>query len=203
MKRFLAALVVSSLSCAPLTSTIEKVKPSTEATVQIINDNFLGASACPISAEYALTAKHVAEDRDSYLSEPKPSVGWFEDRQGNTGVIEAVDRYRGVDLALMRGDFKSWVSIATEFPKPGDTVYWVEFNFDNEKDAYAWKDREATVTVVKARHIQFRPKANPGASGSCLLNQNGELVGIVIRGISTKDGGMIGQAVGTVGFSLE
>ena len=58
---------------------------------------------------------------------------------------------------------------------------------------------EAKVVRIVALHVLFVPSGQPGSSGSCVVNEAGEVVAINEGGYTADDGGDAGLAVGVWG----
>ncbi|MGH8656866.1 MAG: hypothetical protein ACREYE_33880, partial [Gammaproteobacteria bacterium] len=98
-----------------------------------------------------------------------------------------------VSLALIGGTVTYLPSGVT--PQPGDMVYWFEYDFRTQANAYRARRRMAEVIRSVARHLLFDATPTPGASGTCLLNASGEVVGIVIASDAMEDQRAVGVAV--------
>ena len=147
------------------------------------------AQACPIASALALTNRHVSTAA-YYVWSAENSDGLLID-----GPAEV---YR--DLALVmpeRGSFPSWYPIVAAAPEVGDRLYFVGWDFRKRRDAFARRvfDDSRVVRVVN-RHVVMYPPGVPGTSGSCVLNERGEVVGINKSGKDLDDGNTVGVAVG-------
>jgi hypothetical protein len=86
-------------------------------------------------------------------------------------------------MAPVVGDIPVPQKAATVPPQKGDVVRWIEFDSYNEStDYFAPVERSATVVRVLAGHVIFDIEPESGASGSCLFNTAGEVVGLVMWG---------------------
>lgn len=159
--------------------------PNTKGVITLINNGF--GHACPCDGK-VYTAGHVVEP--GYGKEELRAFTW-EDGYGNGGKAEGKSRDDYRDLATL--DLKGGPSIyyprARTLPEEKDKVYWEEF----ENNSYLSKVQDADVMYLKAGYIFFDKQPNPGASGSCLFNSMGEVVGIVVWGFY-KDGKRFGAA---------
>jgi hypothetical protein len=203
MRAFLLSLsLLLSAACASTSTTVAKPQvPNTDAVVQLAGRYLVGAAACPVTPTFALTADHVISvqlgDRGI-----QPPVQW-EDGLGNAGTANPIDRFPSVDLAGYGGDFTLTVPVGAEPPKKGDRVFWVEFSWESEDSAFERVVRSGVVTRVVAHHIIFKNRAPvPGASGSCLFNEKGEVIGIISLKVAIGWTGSVGRAVGVWGFPL-
>jgi hypothetical protein len=65
-------------------------------------------------------------------------------------------------------------------PDPGGYHYWWEYTFDDQSNSYRRKFRRGKWLREYANNIVLEGNAIPGASGSCLFNDKGEAVGLVV-----------------------
>jgi V8-like Glu-specific endopeptidase len=158
--------------------------------------------ACPVAPHFALTAAHVTDPR------------WF-DSDFNL-IPYRFDNDRGdYGLAIPRGVMGEvdlgWVevtpnpvepyAVAEHAPAIGDKVYWIGYNIRKRKQAFETERYESEVQLVRAGHIFTKDSPQPGASGGCVFNASGEVVGIVVAGwgIGNPYKTNIGEAVGVWG----
>lgn len=161
------------------------------------------AHACPTSPIEALTNAHVARRHKQ-----NGDVEWLNYIWSVGSVMgflrpKSEDEYR--DLAKVEpvgSRFPAWYQIAASEPKVGDKVYLLGYDWSKAKKAMADDEIEAKVTRIVAGHIQFVPSGVGGSSGSCLLNERGEVVGIN-EGSWPTDDGIGGMAVGVWRSILE
>lgn len=148
--------------------------------------------ACPVNG-YVLTASHVLWDADLKIYVP---TAW-SDGYGNEGSAYVSGGYNFLDLIslTMCPDSKQ-----LDFQPPGKAgvgsrVYWYEYDLRTRENALRARRRFADVLRVVAGHYILDEMPVEGASGSCLLNKEGEVVGIVNAGWDTDDGLGVGVAV--------
>lgn len=170
---------------------------------------FSAAHACPVEPRVALTNGHVVDPRPFDASVLPVPFAW-SDGTGASGFLVPTRLEngwaleRGRDLArvqpLQEGDvFPYPLRVAAQAPSPGDRVYLLGFDWRNRKSAMADSVIEARVTRVVALHVIFTPSGLPGSSGSCLVNEAGEVVGINEGGYETDAKDVAGLAVGVWG----
>jgi V8-like Glu-specific endopeptidase len=92
--------------------------------------------------------------------------------------------------------FPHVLPVAANAPTPGTRVWLLGYRWNKAKDALADDRIEAHVTRVIANHLIFVPAGQPGSSGSCVLNDAGQVVGINEGGFSTDEHEEAGLAVG-------
>ena len=174
--------------------------PSTDAVVHLMG-RFTGGQACAVGSHVALTAAHIPDKRPFDTSVPLYPHIWSSD-SGRWGVLlprlggTSLDR----DLSIMdsREPFEEFVVPAETPPLVGDSLWLVGYDWRGAERAYSKRVHKATVTRIQAGHIIVRTDAEPGSSGSCVLNADGNLVGIFVartEGFAWS----VGIAVGTWG----
>lgn len=170
-----------------------------------------GAHACPLEPRYALTNGHVVDLRPFDADVP-PFPFAYSDGLGNAGFLvpttgedgRTTGLERARDLAsvepLRKGDvFARPLPVAANPPQAGDRVYLLGFSWKNKKTLLDDDVIEAKVTRVVALHVAFFPSGQPGSSGSCIVNEAGEVVAINEGGYPTDDGEEVGIGVGVWG----
>jgi len=75
-------------------------------------------------------------------------------------------------------------------------LYFLGYDWSNKKVALAEDVVEVKLLRIVALHLIYTPSGKPGSSGSCVVNEAGEVVGINEGGFETDDGGEAGLAVG-------
>jgi hypothetical protein len=148
----------------------------------------------------ALTAAHMTDLLPFEPVRPFPTRFDFD---GQTGVLYPIQGriWLSADLAQMMPDmpFEKWYEVADDAPKVGDAVTFSGFDYRGEKQAYSDRYWKATVTRVRAGHIVTKPEPWFSASGSCVLNADGKVIGIVVRMVRTGcQGGHCSGDVGVV-----
>lgn len=170
-----------STGCAAKAARLDAPKvPDTTGIMRLIGKYSI-ASGCPIGARRILTNAHVIDirpfDKDVSLM---PMLFQQGDRLG-TLVPESVSLHRDIGyMSLVPGDddLAMWYPLATVQPKAGDTIYLSAYDWGSRKSAFSERVITAKVVRVIAGHIVFDPPGVPGSSGSCVLNEAGEVVGI-------------------------
>lgn len=200
----LALIVLAAIACwcgsAPgsWAAPPPAVQKLTEGSLRLVG-RFGAGHACPIEPRVALTNGHMVDPRPFDVSVALVPLAW-SDGTGASGflaplrgpegrVLEgAVERAR--DLArvepLAAGDvFPHPLRLAQLAPVAGDRVWLLGFDWGSSKSAMADDVIEARVTRVVALHVMFRPAGKPGSSGSCVVNEAGEVVAINEGGFET------------------
>lgn len=186
-----------------LTAPPPAVAALTRGTLRLVG-RFSGGHACVISPRLALTNGHIVDPRPFDKDVPLLPYTYSDDDGGEGVVVPIPGRLeQSRDLAAMEpmneaDEFKHYLPVAKERPKPGDRVWILGYDWSNKKTALADDPIEAKVTRVVALHINFYPSGQGGSSGSCVVNEAGEVVGIN-EGAWPTDDGEAGTAVGVWG----
>lgn len=164
---------------------------------------FSTAHACPIEPRVALTNGHVVDMRP-FDASVKPFPYAWSDGTGASGFLVPMELENARDLArvqpLREGDvFPHPLRVAAQAPAAGDRVYLLGYDWRNRKSAMADDVIEARVTRVVALHVIFTPSGQPGSSGSCVVNEAGDVVAINAGGYETDAKEAAGLAVGVWG----
>jgi hypothetical protein len=117
----------------------------------------------------------------------------WSDGNGTEGYAKGafVDKYQDIGLLKVQDGNPAYYPEGPR-PKPGDTVWWVQFK-EGAKNAFLSEPKSAKVLHNRAGYTVFEPAPDPGASGSCLLNSEGKAIGVVVWRI--VDDGETGSAV--------
>lgn len=165
---------------------------------------FNAGHACAIGPRLALTNGHIVDIRPFDVGvAPFPFV--WSDGTGASGFLVPLrgGLERARDLASVEpfgeGTFPHYLPLASEAPKPGDRVFFLGYDWTNRKRALGDEVIEAKVTRVVALHLVFVPSGQPGSSGSCIVNEAGEVVAINEGGYPADDGETVGIAIGVWG----
>ena len=137
------------------------------------------AHACPVDGQI-VTAAHVAEA----VSKGSTYRLYYTYVQGDkAGYLSPGWVAQSRDIALLSvdaGDAPAFNKTAEKAPHEGDDIYWYEFEYSRGASI---KKKEGRVIGVTGGHMAFYPPPHPGASGGCILNENGDVLGIVTWGI--------------------
>jgi hypothetical protein len=95
--------------------------------------------------------------------------------------------------------FPHYLPLAATAPKAGDRIWLLGFDWSNRKNAMADDVIEAKVLRVVALHVIFSPTGQPGSSGSCVVNESGEVIAINEGSYELDDKAEAGLAVGVWG----
>jgi hypothetical protein len=138
--------------------------------------------ACPIDENVALTAAHVTDSR--WWDDTPLSAFRYSNDNGQSGIALPAGVHSEVDLGWIKvgPDPVTFYEVSNIPPVEDDKIFWVEYNTKKEKNAFETERRESRVLRVVAGHIYMKDPPKSGASGGCLFNESGKVVGIVTSG---------------------
>jgi S1-C subfamily serine protease len=175
------------------------VEPDLSGMLKLSSGNTI-AHGCPIAMDKALTNRHVVDGHSTII--------WGTgDGEQNHGILktDSADEYR--DLAYVSPAtaqrFPQWYPLAAEAPKVGDKVFFLGYDFKNPDEAFGPKRFKGVVTRIFNGNLVFDPAGKPGTSGSCILNEKGEVVAINQGGKETDNQETAGIGVGVWGDWLK
>jgi hypothetical protein len=176
MLLLIAALTLPG--CATLSKNTAKPEPPA-SYVTPVSAQSGDAHVCPIDPHRAMTAFHVAYQRNPFTGEITPRPMVFADADGKpvTVLAELYDTRR--DLAIVAtygGAFPGWYTVSNDIPKVGDKI-WLQ-GYDLPSGMTTKRFEASVLSSNVAGNIRFRGNAEAGSSGSCIANEENELVGI-------------------------
>jgi Trypsin-like peptidase domain len=175
----LLALVLVTACAGKAPSVVEApTKPDMSKIVRVSGRWTLG-SACPIGPHTALSAAHVVDPRPFDREIPLSPVVFSQGPLIDTFRAEYSFAHR--DLAVLTTESTlEYYRIAVARPQAGDSLYLTGFDWRDVKRAFADRMWEVKDLRVVAGLLIYTPPGDPGTSGSCVLNQAGEVVAINI-----------------------
>ena len=190
MKKLLA-LTLLMFCCAPKVNEISGPPEPPPDVIQmqgvmsLLSMESVG-HACPVEGQ-VYTAKHnVYNTRIPEKAQKVQGFSW-EDGKGNFGIAHTQLWNNYYDLALLVVDGTPAYYKKGSKPESGEKVRWVEFNEDKDK-IFTQEVKEGKVLHRIAGYIFIDTPPVPGASGSCLVNYDGEAVGVIVWGLYGKIG---------------
>lgn len=183
MKRLVAfscgvAALCACASRAPI-GLVPSEQNSLNGAMQIIG-RFSFAHACPCDG-LILTAAHVAHPLYLKPGYQEEAIAYsWSDNRGGEGILRSEYLFLSRDLGVMRVEsgMPAYYRHAKEAPKVGEMLRWQEFDFSSLDKAFAPKEREGKLLRAVAGHLILDHMPFGGASGSCVLNENNEVVAI-------------------------
>lgn len=154
----------------------------------LIGDYTLGfGHACPTETGI-YTARHVIEVPVPF-SPFRPDAGYrhvsLSSPYGPTTVVWHETVRDVATISVEWGPVPRY-KVATSIEE-GDKVHWYEFDFKSRKKYLQPRKRKARVVRDVAGYLIFDKEPSAGASGTCLLNEDDEVVGIVVWGLKVQD----------------
>lgn len=206
MAAVLAGLVLSG--CALRAVGLRPPAPSLVVDTTVDTDGVMRlfgrwgyAHACPVDG-LVLTAAHVVNPFYRTLGLNTLLFGYnWSDMDGRRGYLDGYSASTRRDLGemLVVAGEPRYYSRATSEPQPGETLWWLEYNFADIPNAFAAKREQTTLIRLVAGHLITHPEPTYGASGSCLLNSENEVVGIIVKRPKMDDGEFVGVVVSIFG----
>lgn len=122
----------------------------------------------------------------------------WSDSSGKFGYAQVVVRSTAKDLVVLHnlglGSGPEYHKLANP-ARAGDPVFWVEYDFSEAKLAFDPVFRTAVVQKRIAQHYILSETPVQGASGGCLFNAAGDVLGVMAWGLTMYNGEKIGAAV--------
>lgn len=161
---------------------------------------------CPVNNTVILTAGHISVGR-GYNGDALVRLHAlaYENGAGLSGIAGFEVEDEALDLsAYFTRQRIPFFEIAKERPKPGDSVFLVTYDFDARFPFLQEKIISGEFVRTKALHLIFEtPReggTTPGASGGCLFNREGKVVGVVIAYLHDGASGMAVALDGSEGL---
>lgn len=198
MKRLLVPALTALLSLTACSCSTKEYFPAVplpgvplglDPSVQIITPDGGAGHGCPMN-DILVTNAHVMKD-----DEGRPIPVAAISHLGMQGVAALVSFSVAFDLALLEPSIPLTYLPGGDIAAPGDVVYWFEYDFRTVENTMRPRRRVARITRVVAGHYMLDSSPRSGASGTCLINNAGEAIGVVNAGFEADDGNFAGVAV--------
>ena len=188
--KLLLVLALSLEACASMAPQgLPGIPLDTDPSISIFTPDGGGGHACPVNGG-VVTARHVMWDEAN-----RKFIGGSWSYQGQRGgaVVAAESPYQDVVALELVGGEINYLPMGA-LPEVGATVYWYEYDFRTKKNIYRARRRFASVLRLVAGHVILDREPTAGASGTCVINEKGEAVGIIVAAMEAEDGGIVGIA---------
>lgn len=196
------SLALLTLTTLASNSSKEESFDPTAFVVGVSGKGGLG-HACPISPTLALTAGHVVykEINTSLGIEEKVIFVVWESKDGEHGRLSPRGTWSNRDLAMVVTDipFPGFYVPSPNRPKVGDAVYLVGYDHKRRLERRVVR---AKITSLYAGLIIYDDTPGPGSSGSCVVNEAGQLLGVNFAGGEDEHGRRTGIATSVYGTWL-
>ena len=171
------------------------VTPVDTSGVTAIFGRFSTGHGCPVSPDTMYTAAHVVAPAP-FTDFGHTPIRWSA--KGVAGIAYVMEMDPSADIALLKSvqAFPKWYKIAEEPPKLEEQVAMVGYDFSKPSKAFMDKFFLFKVTWIVAGHVIYDGTAGPGSSGSCVLNEAGEVVAINVGYINMNNMRQAGMGVG-------
>jgi trypsin-like peptidase len=186
------------LAAVPALVACAELPPPDTTKIISVSGRFALAHVCPIGPDVAVTAAHVVDP-----SPLNPQVSVYPLRGSNfegSWILSPWRVYQHEDIALVSpivgGTFPNYYHLASAPPSIGEKLYWLGFDWREKGKAFARRVFSGEVLRLVASLIILDTKTDPGSSGSCILNQAGEVVGVISFGKEMDDAKEITGGVG-------
>lgn len=176
-------LILAAVLASCSTRAVDLGRPAradTTCTLRLVGRTGL-AHGCAVD-KLIITAAHVANPfyGNPALSDHLAGYAW-SDTAGNSGYLMGVaaNVYRDVGVLSVASGAPVYCRRATEEPRAGELLRWIEYNSGKLAGAYAPKLRHASLLRTVSGHLILDQPPERGASGSCVIDSAGLVVGIV------------------------
>ncbi len=153
-----------------------------DPSVQLLTPVGGAGHGCPVN-DVLVTNAHVMLD-----DQGRPAAAASISQKGRQGTAALVAFATAMDLALLEPSMPLDYLPGGVAAKPDDVVYWFEYDFRTVENALRGRRRVGKVLRIVAGHYILDATPNPGASGSCLINEKGEVIGVVNAAFETAQG---------------
>lgn len=191
MRKLLMVAMLTLTGCGacankipPVADVLPGIPFELDPSLSVATRTIVLGHACPVNG-YVLTASHVVYDEHfrQYLD-----VSW-SDGYHNEGFAAVSAVHSALDisfLSMYEGD--SPVYLPAGDATVGDKVFWFEYDFRTQKNAMRARRRFAYIIREVAHYYVLDESPVSGASGTCLINKDGQVVGIINASWETEDG---------------
>ncbi|UCD56791.1 MAG: trypsin-like peptidase domain-containing protein [Candidatus Hydrogenedentota bacterium] len=201
MKRLLILMTtITALTCGSKEINLTAPHSQKLDSVMRLIGRSAFAHACPVDG-IILSAAHVVHPRNG-LNPPLPYPAFYawSDQHQHAGYVQSLGLLpRDLGAFVLLDGMPNYFHHARMEPLPGERVYWLEFDLSEKDKAFGPKQKTALVQRSVSGHLILDVPPKKGASGSCVLNDSGEVVGIVCWSVSLVARKSVGVVVSVAG----
>lgn len=176
-----AAVSTGCFGCAAREARPSEPKiPDTTGIIRLVG-RYSVASGCPVGPREVITNAHVIDPRPFDPTAPTTPMMFQQGDRFGILMPNGVATFRDIAEMKLREadpDLAMYYSVSKVAPHPGDLLYFMGFDWSGKEEAFAPKMFTAKLLRIVAGHLVYEPAGEPGTSGSCVLNADGEVVGI-------------------------
>lgn len=199
-----AMLGLTGCSCAgKVPFTAEASRPDVSKIVRLSGRFALG-SGCPVGPRTILTAAHVVDVRP--FDRGVSLLMTYFAQGAVVGKATPNSAYSTRDVAILTTEVDiEFYPIAVGAPQAGEALYLTGYDWRDVKRAFAERTWEVkALRVVAGSLLIYDPAGEPGTSGSCVLNSQGEVVAINVggKGVGSMFSSEVGVGVLVAGESF-
>lgn len=161
--KYISFLLLLFISC---NNSLDKVITSATNRYVLIFAGESFGSGIIVDSGYVIVAKHVVENVDTIFV-----IG--ENNKETGVIIDSVD-----DQLLLKVNNFNYVKVITNTVQLGQTVWWIQPLFQGKNLNLYFNSGK--VNRIKDNSFFIDAPIMPGASGSGVYNENGDLVGVIV-----------------------
>lgn len=179
-------LTMSTFGCGRARPSVPTA-PDTSGVIVAAGRFVAGCQVCPLGADLGITAAHCVDPRP--LDDSSPMVPLRGESVNWHGLLLPEKASMTVDTAdlIPVPAFTFWYDYSEARPTVGDTVTVVGFDVAGS-NPFARRISTGRILGVYAGHLIMTAHTGHGSSGSCVLDQSGHAIGIVVAGTTTDSG---------------
>ena len=162
--------------------------PVENPTVALFTPKSYG-HGCPVGGDI-VTARHIVE-----LVPGKFLNAQWSNSEGLQGQAELREVSSFGDLAFLRPKGPKPKMLRKAKPIVGQPLTFWQYDYSTPGNVFREVRRVGVVVRLLGGYIVVDTPPKPGASGSCMVTTDGEVVGILVWGLITEDGQAVGVGV--------
>lgn len=191
-------IAISLLFAPPAVPAAEAPAPDMSRIISVMGPSSV-AHACPVTADLAVTAGHVAQTRNPFGAHHL--MAYRGQAENWVGFLDAEFASDYEDGGTLRRDsdsepFPAPYEFALREPAVGERLWWMGFDWRKGKAAFARRVFSGKVQRTVAGNIIMDTATPGGSSGSCVLDASGKVVGVIAWGWDTEDGQEVAVVTG-------